>query len=138
MTEKDESGSAATPTLVTIRRSEAIDNVQRLAMFDGICDRTAGARGLSMYRVVLPPGARGEAHYHRGYETAIFILKGEIVTRYGEGLRESVLHRQGDFVFLPADLPHQPVNPSATETAEAIVARNDPSEQENVVLCDPA
>ena len=36
-----------------------------------------------------------------------------------------------DALFIPADAPHQPVN-IGTGIAEAIVARNDASEQENV------
>ena len=38
----------------------------------------------------------------------------------------------GDFLYIPADLPHKPINLSDTETAEAIVARTDPDEQESV------
>jgi len=40
----------------------------------------------------------------------------------------------GDFVYIPADVPHLPGNPSATEQAVAVVARTDPNEQESVVL----
>ena len=120
-------------TVVTVRRRETFDNVQRLDLFTGISDRTAGTRGLSMYKVVMPPGAAAEPHSHRDYETAIYILKGRIETRYGDGLQQSTIHEAGDFVFIPAGVPHQPVNLSRTETAEALVARNDPSEQENVI-----
>jgi hypothetical protein len=35
-------------------------------------------------------------------------------------------------------VPHQPVNLSDTEPARAIVARNDPNEQEHVIPYDPA
>ena len=118
--------------IVTVRGGDGFANRQRLSMFAGISDRTAGARGISMYKVVIPPGARAEPHCHRGYETAIFVLRGRIETRYGDGLAQSVINEAGDFLFIPANLPHQPVNLSATEAAEAIVARNDPSEQENV------
>jgi uncharacterized RmlC-like cupin family protein len=38
-----------------------------------------------------------------------------------------------DFLFIPADIPHQPVN-HAAEPALAIVARNDANEQESVEL----
>lgn len=34
-------------------------------------------------------------------------------------------------------MTRQPVNLSATEPARALVARNDPNEQESVVLYDP-
>jgi uncharacterized RmlC-like cupin family protein len=39
-----------------------------------------------------------------------------------------------DFLFIPPDVPHQPINLSDTEPAIAIVARNDPNEQEHVEL----
>ena len=74
---------------------------------------------------------------HRGYETAIYVLQGRVETRSGLGLRKSVIHEAGDFIFIPADVPHQPVNLSDTEPAWALVARNDPNEQESVVPYDP-
>ena len=123
------------PDIVTVRSGDAFANRQKLNLFEGISDRTCGARGISMYKVVIPPGGRAEPHAHRGYETAIFVLKGEIETRYGEGLAKKVVNVAGDFLFIPADVPHQPVN-IGTETAEAIVARNDASEQENVAPYD--
>ncbi|MEX0809101.1 MAG: cupin domain-containing protein [Dongiaceae bacterium] len=126
----------APATVVMVRRREVFDNIQRLDLFTGISDRTAGTRALSMYKVVMPPGGASEPHSHRDYETAIYILKGRIETRYGEGLKQSMKHEAGDFVFIPAGVLHQPVNLSQTETAEAIVARNDPSEQENVIPYD--
>ena len=52
-------------------------------------------------------------------------------------MKRSVVNEEGDFLFIPPGLPHQPVNLSATETALAIVARNDPGEQESVVKYDP-
>ena len=48
-------------------------------------------------------------------------------TRYGEGLKNSVVNVAGDFIFIPPDVPHQPFNLSDTEPAIAIVARNDPN-----------
>ena len=39
----------------------------------------------------------------------------------------------GDFVFIPAGVPHQPRNLSDTEPATAVVARNDAREGERVV-----
>ena len=131
MSKKPTDNAAA--TVVMVRRREIFDNLQRLDLFTGISDRTAGTRALSMYKVAMPPGGAAEPHSHRDYETAIYILKGRIETRYGEGLKQSMTHEAGDFVFIPAGVPHQPVNLSETETAEAIVARNDPSEQENVI-----
>jgi uncharacterized RmlC-like cupin family protein len=61
-------------------------------------------------------------------------MQGQVETRYGEGLKKSVMNEAGDFIFIPPDVPHQPVNLSKTEPAIAIVARNDPEEQEHVII----
>ena len=124
--------------IVTVRPTSSVMTRQRLPYFVGISNATAGASHLSMNLVVIPPGAAAEPHVHRGYETAIYLLQGRVETYYGPGLRQSVIHEAGDFIFIPADVPHQPVNLSATEAAHAIVARNDPQEQESVVAYDPA
>lgn len=124
--------------VITVRPDEGDRLPQNLPFFRGISRRTAGSRGISMYKVVIPPGAAAEPHRHVKFETAIYVLKGRVETRYGEGLEESAINEAGDFVFIPSDLPHQPVNLSQTETAEAIVARNDASESESVVPYDPS
>jgi uncharacterized RmlC-like cupin family protein len=111
---------------------------QQLPNFVGISGTNAGAKHLSMNLVIIPPGGAAQPHVHRGYETAIYLLQGRVETRYGPGLRKSVVHEAGDFIFIPADVPHQPVNLSETEPAHALVARNDPNEQESVVAYDPA
>lgn len=120
--------------IVTIRPPAAVTTRQGLPNFVGISGGNAGASGISMNLVVIPPGGSAKPHRHRGYETAIYILKGRVRTLYGEGLCESVVHEAGDFVFIPADVPHQPVNLSTTEEVRAIVARTDPNEQESVEL----
>jgi uncharacterized RmlC-like cupin family protein len=110
---------------------------QQLPYFVGISEATAGAKGISMNLVVIPPGAAAKPHIHRGYESAIYLLHGRVETRYGPGLRKSVINEAGDFIFIPADVPHQPINLSATEPARAIVTRNDPNEQEHVFPYNP-
>ena len=124
--------------IVVVRPAAEAMSRQRLPFFVGISGATTGAKGISMNLIIIPPGGAAEPHLHRGYETAIYLVKGRVETRYGPGLRESVINEAGDFIFIPADVPHQPVNLSTTEPAHAIVARNDPNEQENVVRYDPA
>ncbi|MGW7006412.1 cupin domain-containing protein [Streptomyces sp. NPDC054933] len=46
----------------------------------------------------------------------------------------TVLHA-GDYIHIPADTPHMPVN-SGTEDMVCVVARTDPDEQEGVRLLD--
>jgi len=130
--------ASQTPSgIVTVRPSAETMTRQRLPNFVGISEASAGAKGISMNLVIIPAGGAAQPHLHRGYETAIYLLKGRVETRYGPGLRESVFNEAGDFIYIPANVPHQPVNLSDSEPAHAIVARNDPNEQESVVAYDP-
>ena len=119
-----------------VRPAAEVLTRQRLPYFVGVSGATVGARGLSMHMVVIPPGARADPHSHRGYETGIYVLEGRVETRYGPGLAASVVSEAGDFLFIPPGVPHEAINLSATEPARAIVSRNDPAEQDNVVPYD--
>ena len=121
---------------VTVRPKETLTTKQNLPYFVGISKETAGSKGLSMNLVVIPPGASPKAHYHKDFETAIYLLKGRVETRFGENLKESIINEEGDFVYIPPGVPHKPVNLSKTEPAVAIVSRNDPNEHENVIAYD--
>lgn len=112
--------------------------LQRLPYFIGISGQTVGASGLSMHLVVIPPGAHSAPHLHVGYETGIYVLEGEVLTRWGEALENEVISRAGEFLFVPPGVPHEAVNLSATQPARAVVARNDPAEQDTVQPWRPA
>jgi uncharacterized RmlC-like cupin family protein len=124
--------SAANTEIVTVRPSATTGTKQGLPIFQGISGQNAGAKGISMNKVIIPPGGAAKAHRHKGYESVIYLIKGRVQTLYGEGLKKSVINEAGDFLYIPADLPHKPINLSTTEAAEAIVARTDPDEQESV------
>ncbi|ODV43937.1 cupin [Cupriavidus sp. UYMMa02A] len=128
----------APQTVVVVHPDRELSTMQKLPYFVGISRQTARARALSMSIVVVPPGGHAEPHVHRGYETGLYVLEGRVETRYGPGLRQSVVTEAGDFLFIPPGVPHQPFNLSATEPARAIVARNNPDEREEVVPYDPA
>lgn len=118
--------------IVTVRPDVKIDTIQRLPNYVGISEKTSGASGISMNVVIIPAGARANPHYHEGFETAIYLLKGNVQTFYGENLSQSCTNQQGDFIYIPAGVPHMPVNLSDTEEAIALVSRNDANEQESV------
>jgi uncharacterized RmlC-like cupin family protein len=122
------------PEIVLVRPKGLSNSKQKLPYYVGISGANTGSRHLSLNVIVIPPGGAAEPHVHRGYETAIYVLQGRVETRYGEGLKRSMVNQSGDFLFIPPDLPHQPVNLSSDEPAMALVARNDPNEQESVVL----
>ena len=123
-----------TDTVITIRPQATHITKQQLPNFEGISASTAGSKHLCMHLVIIPPGGKAMAHYHDGYETVIYIIEGRAETKYGENLEQSSINEAGDFLFIPPNLPHQPVNLSDTEQVVAVVARNDPNEQESVVL----
>lgn len=123
-----------TDKVITVRPQGSHVTKQQLPYFEGISSRTAGSKHLCMHLVIIPPGGKAVAHYHDGYETVIYIIQGKAETRFGHNLEQSCLNEAGDFIFIPPDLPHQPVNLSDTEQLIAVVARNDPNEQESVVI----
>lgn len=116
----------------SIRPDQEVTTLQRLPYFVGISGQTVNATGLSMHLVVIPPGARSEPHLHVGYETGIYVLEGEVLTRWGAALENEVVSRAGEFLFVPPGVPHEAINLSATAPARAVVARNDPAEQDKV------
>lgn len=104
--------------------------------FDGVSAQTASAQGLCMHMVTIAPGNRAKPHLHENHESAIYVLSGEAGMWYGEGLREHMWMRAGDFAFIPANVPHLPYNPSETVPCIGLIARTDPNEQESVTLLD--
>jgi uncharacterized RmlC-like cupin family protein len=98
----------------------------------GISGQTVGAQGLSMHLVVIPPGGRAEPHQHVGYETGIYVLEGRVLTRWGAALENEIVSEAGEFLFIPPGVPHEAINLSTSEPVRAVVARNDPAEQDRV------
>jgi len=124
--------TSSEPTVVRVRPSTETVSKQGLPGFVGVSADTVGASGLSLKLIVIPPGGKAAPHRHVGYETAIYMLSGRVETKYGEGLAESIITEPGDFLFIPAGVPHQPFNLSQTEQAQALAARNDANEEEHV------
>lgn len=126
------------PQRVTaLRPGPEVATMQGLPYFTGISADTAGARGLAMHLVVIPPGGAARPHVHQGYETGIYVLQGQVETRYGPHLEQVVVSAAGDFLFIPPGVPHEARNLSRTEAARAVVARNDPDEREKVLPYEP-
>ena len=121
------------PGVQNVRPDREVMTRQRLPYFIGISGQTVQATGLSMHLVVIPPGGQAEPHIHDGYETGIYVLEGAVRTRWGASLEHEVVSQAGDFLFVPPGVPHEAINLSATEPARAVVARNDPAEQDKVL-----
>lgn len=116
-----------------LRPGATYDGRQGFSYFEGIAKETTGSRGICMHLLTIPPGGRARAHKHATHETAIYVLAGSAVMLWGERLEHRMEVAAGEFVYIPADVPHLPFNPGP-EPATAVVARTDPHEQESVVL----
>ena len=51
------------------------------------------------------------------------MLSGVGAMWYGDQLEHHVLLSPTEFLYIPADMPHLPYNPSTTESAVAVIAR---------------
>jgi uncharacterized RmlC-like cupin family protein len=122
--------------VITVRPKGTHLTKQSLPNFEGISASTAGSKHLCMHLVIIPPGGKAVPHYHNGYETVIYIIQGRAETKYGPNLEHSSINEAGDFLFIPPNVPHQPINLNGDEQVIAVVARNDPNEQESVVVIE--
>ena len=116
-----------------IRGGLGFHGKQGLDYFAGVSAESAGAKGICMHMAVIPPGAEAKPHYHEAHETAIFQIEGSTSFRHGPNLEFTDVVNEGDYVYIPAGVPHQPFNPT-NRMARALIARTDPNEQESVVL----
>jgi uncharacterized RmlC-like cupin family protein len=122
------------PTCRVVRSTETFRGKQQTSYSAAVSAESVGARGLCMHLLSIPPGARARAHLHENHETSIYVLSGEAGMWYGDQLQEHLTVKSGDFLYIPAGMPHLPYNLSDTEPAVGIVARTDPNEQESVLL----
>jgi uncharacterized RmlC-like cupin family protein len=116
-----------------VRPSTTYDGKQGFTYFEGVSRESAGSQGICMHLLTIPPGGRARAHKHATHETAIYIIEGEAVMYWGERLEHRMVNAAGDIVYIPADMPHLPMN-LGPGPVRAVIARTDPHEQESVVL----
>jgi len=108
--------------------------MQGFSYAPAISAETVGASAIHMQLLTIPPGGRAKAHKHEAHETAIYVLSGQGAMYYGDRLEHHMVTGTGDFVYIPANVPHLPYNMSKTEPCVAVISRTDPNEQESVVL----
>ena len=101
----------------------------------GVSKALGGAEGIHLAIATIPPGCASSPHYHVNCESAIYVSKGRGRFLTGIHLEKSLDISAGDFIYVPPESVHQPVNDSLSETMELIVARNAPVEI--VVEFDP-
>ncbi len=121
------------PTCKVIRGGASYEGQQGLTYLAGLTGATAGSRAICMTVLALPPGARAKTHLHEGIETAAYVLEGEAEMYYGERLAEHLVARTGEYVYVPAGMPHLVLNRSG-ERCIALVAHTSPDDQAGIVL----
>lgn len=84
---------------------------------------------------VVEPGIGIGIHHHGEQDTIAYVLEGECLVRWGERGEFSAVAHAGDFLHVPAWLPHMEVNQSVTQPLRWVVVRSTP---EPIVVNLPA
>jgi uncharacterized RmlC-like cupin family protein len=128
------SSKQASPTCQVVRPGHSYQGKQALFYEPGVSADTVGATGIHMQLATLPPLARAKAHKHVAHETAIYVMSGRSGVWFGEELEHLAFVNAGEFLYIPANMPHVPYNPSDRENCVSVIARTDANEQESVTL----
>jgi uncharacterized RmlC-like cupin family protein len=75
---------------------------------------------------VVPAGATSTRHSHP-FETAVYVISGRARAYFGLNDEEWVDVGAGDFLYIPADLPHSTANIGDTQV-EYVLARAAPED----------
>jgi uncharacterized RmlC-like cupin family protein len=108
--------------------SREVEMPQGVLGGDGVSRATVGSEGIFMVRYTVPPGAHSSLHSHANCETAVYVLRGRGYAYYGEDMGGYVEAGPGDFVHIPAELPHVVGCPAGSEPLQYVVSRNAPEE----------
>lgn len=81
----------------------------------GVGEENTAAQGFWVGKVFTGPGEVSGAHHHGDSQTGGYVLKGRAFLRYGERYENVVYMEEGDFVFVPPNMPHIEGNASETE-----------------------
>ena len=93
----------------------------------GVSQGLVGSTGIHLAIATIPVGCSSSPHYHVNCESAIYVIKGKGRFMTGENLDKALPMEAGDFLYVPAEAVHQPVN-DGDEPLQLIVARNTPEE----------
>jgi len=75
---------------------------------------------------VVEPSAKTGIHHHGEQDTVVYVLEGEACVRWGNLGEHSATVGAGDFLHVPAWLPHQELNPSKEHPFRWVVVRSTP------------
>jgi uncharacterized RmlC-like cupin family protein len=75
---------------------------------------------------IVEPSARTGIHHHGEQDTIVYVLEGESLVRWGDRGEHSATVTAGDFLHVPAWLPHQEINLSSELPFRWVVVRSTP------------
>jgi uncharacterized RmlC-like cupin family protein len=75
---------------------------------------------------VVEPSAKTGIHHHGEQDTVVYVLEGEARVRWGNLGEHSAIVGAGDFLHVPAWLPHQEINLSREHRFRWVVVRSTP------------
>jgi uncharacterized RmlC-like cupin family protein len=112
-------------------------HVARPEQFDSATAQTPGSQRLAAIHsgagiespiwgglFLVEPGARTGIHHHGEQHTIVYVLSGTSYIRWGERGEYNATIHAGDFVHVPAWLPHQEINPASEVPFQWIVVRS--------------
>ena len=105
----------------TERRVEVISG--GMTRMEGVSQELGGAQGIHLAFATIPPGGRSSPHRHTNCESAIYVMRGRGRFLVGERLERALEISTGDFIYVPPQAVHAPVN-EGDEPLGLIVARN--------------
>lgn len=73
-------------------------------------------------------GSATGAHHHGDLDSIIYVVYGSALMRWGERLEFITRAGPGDFLYVPAWLPHQELNASETDELHCVLVRSGPEE----------
>jgi uncharacterized RmlC-like cupin family protein len=72
----------------------------------------------------VEPGARTGIHHHGEQQTIAYVLSGFCAIRWGAQGEFAATAKAGDFIHVPAFLPHMEINPSDSTPFRWVVVRS--------------
>ena len=110
-------------------RSEETLQTSGMRRFAAISGTLTGSQKLWMGGNTVLPGEASAAHHHGEADSGIYIVSGRPrFTFLVDGEETSIDAAPGDFVYVPAWVPHREENPSGDEPAVVVLARSTPEE----------
>ena len=120
--------NGTTCTVVKNDQLEVEVNSGAMTRLAGVSESLTGSTGIHLAIATVPPGRCSTTHYHTNCESAIYVVSGKGLFLSGDNLEKEDEINAGDFIYVPPNSNHQPVNTSSNENLVLVVSRNTPVE----------